>query len=52
MSGGGVHATGIASDLRGPAQLALAVSRALPHGHYKLGLAYRSRRLSRQITIH
>jgi hypothetical protein len=49
--GGHLRATGIASDLRGPSHLGLAVTRALPHGRYRLVLSYRRRHVSRALMI-
>ena len=49
--GRSVRARGIASDLRGPAQLSLAVGRAVPRGSYTLTLRYRRTTVTRQITV-
>ena len=50
--GRSVRARGIASDLRGPAQLSLAVGRALRGGHYTVTLRYGRRVVTRRITLH
>ncbi len=50
--GRSVRARGIASDLRGPGQLSLAVGRPLARGRYTVTLRYRRTTVTRQLTLH